>query len=118
MSDELIAEQGEITMPFIRTKDITQGYWIANNGSIYSASRNALVHANDAGYLAFVAANGAAPPWPTDINGKQTSASLAAVLSFYGLIPDAALAVNQRSTASQGAFLWGAMTRRTNRRDH
>jgi hypothetical protein len=60
-------------------------YWIAKDGRIYSSARNRLVHIDDTGYRAFLATNGAASPWPVDINGKQTTAALQDVLTPYGI---------------------------------
>ena len=60
-------------------------YWIAKTGRTYSSARNAFVYPYDFAYLAFVAKNGAASPWPIDASGQQTSASLVEVLSFYGI---------------------------------
>ena len=60
-------------------------YWLASDGRIYASARNALVYHYDSGFLAFTARNGGCPPWPTDINGKQTTAALQAVMSQYGI---------------------------------
>lgn len=58
-------------------------YWIDSKGRIFSSSKNALVTAFDPGYLAFIAVNGKASPWPTDTNGVQSAAALQAVISYY-----------------------------------
>jgi hypothetical protein len=60
-------------------------YWLASDGRVYSSKRNALVYSYDSPYMAFVAAKGAASPWPVDANGQQTTAALGAVLAAYGI---------------------------------
>lgn len=64
----------------------TDRYWKADDGRIYSSAKNAMVYSNDPGYVAFVAmCNGGCTPWPTDIDGQQTTAALQAVVSQYGI---------------------------------
>lgn len=60
-------------------------YWAAKDGRIYSSARNALVYSYDSAYLAFVATNGGATPWPVDTTGQPTAAALQAVMSQYGI---------------------------------
>jgi hypothetical protein len=61
-------------------------YWLANDGRIYSAARNALITPDDTGYQQFCAY--ALPsPWPTDANGNQTTASLQATQPFGVTLP-------------------------------
>lgn len=60
-------------------------YWKATDGRIYSSASNSLVYIYDSGYLSFVAIQGGATPWPVDISGKQTTFSLQAVMSQYGI---------------------------------
>jgi hypothetical protein len=60
--------------------------WLATDGRIYSSARNALVYPYDPTYLAFVAQNGAASPWPVDVSGKQTTASMQAVMAQYQIV--------------------------------
>lgn len=60
-------------------------YWTATDGRIYGSEKNDYVYSYDAGYLAFLAKNGAITPWPQDAFGKQTTAALAAVLAQYNI---------------------------------
>jgi hypothetical protein len=60
-------------------------YWTALDGRIYSSAKNSLVYPYDAGFLAFVAANGGSTPWPIDTNGQQTTAALQAVLTPHNI---------------------------------
>jgi hypothetical protein len=60
-------------------------YWLATDGRIYASARNKLVYPYDTAYLAFIATNGGVTPWPIDTNGKQTTASMQAVMSLYGI---------------------------------
>jgi len=61
-------------------------YWAASDGvRVYASARNALVYHYDTGYLAFLATNGMATPWPVDANGQQTTAALQAVVGQYGI---------------------------------
>lgn len=60
-------------------------YWRADDGRIYSSSRNALVYSYDTAYLAHVAKHGGVTPWPVDINGRQTSAALQETLAISGI---------------------------------
>jgi hypothetical protein len=62
-------------------------YWLNSQDSrIYSSKRNVLVYPYDTGYLTFVATYGAAAPWPLDISGKQTTASMQAIMTQYQII--------------------------------
>jgi hypothetical protein len=61
-------------------------YWLAKDGRIYSSFKNALVYSYDTGYLAFLAQYGAASPWPTDISGAQTTASLQTTMTQYSIV--------------------------------
>lgn len=69
-----------------RTPSATNSYWAASDGvRIYSSARNVLVYPYDFGLLAFIAQYGKPIPWPIDTNGKQTTASLQAVMTQYGI---------------------------------
>jgi hypothetical protein len=62
-------------------------YWAAADGTrIYSSKRNVLVYNYDTGYLTFLATYGAASPWPLDTSGKQTTASMQAVMTPYQIV--------------------------------
>jgi hypothetical protein len=74
-----------MTLPIFPVYTPLNWYWINSDGRIYSSARNILVPPYDAGYMAFVAKNGAATSWPVDINYKQTTAALQAVMSQYGI---------------------------------
>ena len=60
-------------------------YWKADDNRTYSSLRNKLVYTYDPGYLAFLAGQGGATPWPRDTSGAQTNAALQAVLLTYGI---------------------------------
>jgi len=67
------------------TCSVTDWYWLASDGRIYSSARNALVYSYDSAYLAFVAKHGGCTPWPGDANGQQTMAAMQDVMSPYGV---------------------------------
>jgi len=60
-------------------------YWIAQDGRIYGSKKNAMVYPYDPGYLNFLSKHGQASPWPIDVSGAQTTASLQAVMTYYGV---------------------------------
>lgn len=59
-------------------------YWTALDGRIYSSAKNALVYSYDAGYQTFITNQGI-KPWPFDAVGLQTTASMQAVMTPYGI---------------------------------
>lgn len=68
--------------------NVKDWYWLASDGRVYSSARLAQLTTSDAGYQAFVAANGGAGSWPQDASGNQTLAALQEVLSAYGAYVD------------------------------
>jgi hypothetical protein len=60
-------------------------YWTASDGRVYSSFKNALVYTYDTGYVTFTANNGV-KPWPFDASGNQTTASMQAVMTPFGIV--------------------------------
>lgn len=64
-------------------------YWVASDGRTYGSARQALVlEEADEAFLAWRADGTEPQRWPADDAGKQTTASLQAVLAPYGLFAD------------------------------
>ncbi|WP_407146224.1 DUF4376 domain-containing protein [Bradyrhizobium sp. ORS 86] len=63
-------------------------YWQADDGRIFSSARVELVATDDTELAAWKAAGNGPTVWPRDNAGAQTTASLQAVLSPYGLFAD------------------------------
>lgn len=59
-------------------------YWVHQDGRIYASGRQAIVVADDAGFVAAEAA-GRFTRWPADEDGEQTDAMLQGVLDSYSL---------------------------------
>jgi hypothetical protein len=63
-----------------------QWYWLATDGRLYSGPTQTTVTTADSGYQAWIADGiKVATPWPVDDVGAQTTASLQAVLTPYGM---------------------------------
>jgi hypothetical protein len=75
-----------VNLPVINTYTPLAWYWTANDGRIYSSAKNALVYVYDSGYQTFISAQGGAKPWPVDASGNQTTASMQAVMTPYGIV--------------------------------
>lgn len=63
-------------------------YWKADDGRVFASARMVVVTTADAGYTAFVAAQGGFARWPEDAHGAQTIQSMQDVLTPYGLFAD------------------------------
>ncbi|WP_316189388.1 hypothetical protein [Bradyrhizobium sp. SZCCHNS1054] len=74
-------------------------YWIASNGNVYSSARQLVVTAEDAAYVAWLAAGNIPTIWPKDDSGGQTIAALQDVLTTYGLFADLVAYANARQWA-------------------
>lgn len=60
-------------------------YWIADDGRLFSSSRQALIAAEDPAYESWVAGGNRATIWPRTDDGSQTDESLQAVIGPYDL---------------------------------
>ena len=96
--------------------NILRGYWLADDGRVYSSGRQAIVDKTDALYLAWIEEGkteddpegSVAMPWPRDGAGAQTSAALQAILSPWGLFVDlAAYAASARYAKEIGGVKAG-----------
>lgn len=63
-------------------------YWLADDGRIFSGSKQQIVQSSDADYQSYVASNLPVRSWPRDITRNQTAASLQDVLTPYGMFAD------------------------------
>lgn len=79
-------------------------YWLRQDGTVYSSARQADVPADDADYLAWLAAGGVATRYPNDEHGEESAAELAAVLAAYGLLayPDPNADIDAQILALEG----------------
>lgn len=64
-------------------------YWLADDGRLYSSTRQHSVPNTDPDYIAWQEANEAQPTaWPRDVDGNQTDAELQTVLFPYRIAVD------------------------------
>jgi hypothetical protein len=89
--------------------NLSQWYWLADDGRVFSAERAIVVTDEDALYLAFLAEGHIPAGWPRDVSGNQTDLSLQVALAPFGLgiliLKYAEQKLNQRMEAG---FLIGA----------
>lgn len=60
-------------------------YWLADDGRLFSSSRQITVSVTDEQYITWLLNGFTATVWPRDTEGEQTSASLQEVIGQYGL---------------------------------
>lgn len=96
--------------------DLSDWYWRADDGRVFSSRRVALVPADDAGLADWVAQGHFLVQWPRDADGAQTTASLQAVLDPYGLFASLqAYAAARRYAVETGGILVNGLAVATDR---
>lgn len=92
-------------------------YWKADDGRVFSSSKQSVVASDDADFVAWSTQTGmGATPWPRDLQGNQTTASLQDVLTPYGLFADlASYAADRRWRKEVGGFTFNGVIYPTDR---
>ena len=81
-------------------------YWIHDDGRVFSGPKQAIVAQNDPDYLAWLHPSRQATPWPRDVDGNQTDASLQEVLEPHGMFANLTFyTVSKRWQKEQGGIV-------------
>lgn len=85
-------------------------YWLASDGRVYASARQATVTDQDGDYLAWLAQDNRATPWPRDGNDDETVQALQDVLTPYGLFASlTAYAAAKRYDKEVGGVVLGGV---------
>lgn len=76
-------------------------YWVAEDGRVFSSSRQKLVKATDGAFKAWKEDGTLPARWPRDEAGQESDAELAAVLAPYGMALPGAVVVPQSVSRAQ-----------------
>lgn len=90
--------------------EVSNWYWLASDGRIYSSAAGAVITAEDENYTAWTEAGHGPTPWPRDDAGEQTDEALQAVLSPYGLYMPTAAGLTAYAAARRYSVETGGIT--------